>query len=171
MFTHVCKFNKSNRKTNNNRNNNINNIIMTKLITVCIIAIVTVSCKPKADVNKVKEETMKLHDVVMAEHSKIIDNQMKIDTLLRSLVDLKGKFPTIDTAVEKAEMTKIYGNLVKAEESMNDWMHNFNANYKDELETEILNYYKKELDKISKVDLLYQTEIKKSSTYLSKFKK
>ncbi len=144
---------------------------MTKLITVCLIAIATISCKPKADVNKVKEETMELHDVVMANHGKIIDNQMKIDTLLKGLNDLKAKFPAIDTAVEKAEMTMLLENLVKAEESMNDWMHNFNADYQNKLDTAILNYYQKEYNKISKVDQLYQNEIKKSSTYLAKFKK
>lgn len=144
---------------------------MKKLITVCSIAIATISCKPKADVNKVKEETMELHDVVMANHGKIIDNQMKIDTLLKDLNDLKVKFPAIDTAVEKAEMTKLLENLVKAEESMNDWMHNFNADYQNKPDTAILNYYQKEYNKISKVDQLYKNEIKKSSTYLAKFKK
>jgi hypothetical protein len=144
---------------------------MTKLITVCFIAIAIISCKPKADVNKIKEQTMELHDVVMANHSKVIDNQMKIDTLLKGLNDLKVKFPAIDTAVEKAEMKKLLESLVKAEESMNDWMHNFNADYQNKLDTAILNYYQKEYDKISKVHQVYNNEIKKSSTYLSKFKK
>lgn len=144
---------------------------MKKLILIAAIAIFAVACQPKTDVNTIKEETMKLHDVVMADHSKIIGNQMKIDTLLKNLGDLKTKFPTIDTAAEKIEMQKLMTDLVKAEESMNDWMHNFNGDFKNEADTAIYNYYKNEHDKIAKVDELYKSEIKKSDTYLAKFKK
>ena len=55
---------------------------MKKLILIAAMAIFAVACQPKADINTIKEETMKLHDAVMADHSKIIGNQMKIDTLL-----------------------------------------------------------------------------------------
>lgn len=144
---------------------------MKKLITICIITIVAVACKPKADVKTIKHETMKLHDIVMAEHGKIIDNQMKIDTLLKNLGDLKSKFPVIDTAVEKAEMVSLMADLVIAEESMNDWMHKFNADFTNKADTAMFNYFKTEHDKIAKVNELYQLEIKKSSTYLSKFNK
>jgi hypothetical protein len=144
---------------------------MKKLIIIAAYAIFALACKPKADVTTIKDETMKLHDVVMADHSKIIGNQMKIDTLLKNLGDLKTKFPAIDTATEKVEMQKLMTDLVKAEESMNDWMHNFNGDFKNEADTAIYNYYKREHDKIAKVDELYKTEIKKSDTYLAKFKK
>lgn len=144
---------------------------MKKIITICVIAITAIACQPKAEVHNIKAETMKLHDLVMAEHGKIIDNQMKIDTLLTSLTELKSKFPTIDTLAEKAEMVKIMADLVKAEEQMNDWMHNFNADFKSQSDTATNNYYQKEHDKIAKVSELYQLEIKKSSTYLSKFNK
>lgn len=144
---------------------------MKKIITICAIAIAAISCQQKIEGNNIKEETMKLHDVVMAEHGKIIDNQMKIDTLLTSLSELKSKFPTIDTLTEKAEMVKIMADLVKAEEKMNDWMHNLNADFKSQSDTATNNYYQKEHDKIAKVNELYQLEIKKSTTYLSKFNK
>jgi len=144
---------------------------MKKLITISAIIIFAIACKPKADVKTIKADTMKLHDVVMGEHSKIIDNQMKIDTLLKNLDDLKSKFPTIDTASEKTEMVKLMADLVIAEESMNDWMHNFNSDFTNKTDTAVFNYYQKEHDKIAKVEQLYQAEIKKSNTYLSKFNK
>jgi len=144
---------------------------MKKLITISAIIIFAIACKPKADLKTIKADTMKLHDVVMGEHSKIIDNQMKIDTLLKNLDDLKSKFPTIDTASEKTEMVKLMADLVIAEESMNDWMHNFNSDFTNKSDTAVFNYYQKEHDKIAKVEQLYQAEIKKSNTYLSKFNK
>ena len=144
---------------------------MKKLIIISAIAIFAVACKPKADVNKIKNDTMKLHDVVMADHSKIIGNQLKIDTLLKNLGDLKTKFPAIDTVTEKIEMQNLMSDLVSAEESMNDWMHNFNGDFKNEADTAVYNYYKKEHDKIAQVNELYKAEIKKSNTYLAKFNK
>lgn len=144
---------------------------MKKIITICAISIFAIACKPKADVKTIKDETMKLHDVVMGDHSKIIDNQMKIDTLLKSLGNLKSKFPTIDTVAEKTEMLKIMADLVKAEDNMNDWMHNFDGDFNNNADTAVFNYYQKEHDKIAKVDQLYKAEIKKSNEYLSKFNK
>lgn len=144
---------------------------MKKLFIISTIAIFAVACKPKADVNTIKDQTMKLHDVVMANHSKIIGNQMKLDTLMKNLSELKLKFPTIDTAKEKIEMAKIMDNLVSAEEQMNNWMHNFDGDFTSAVDTTTYNYYQKEYDKIAKVDQLYKAEIKKSDSYLSKFNK
>lgn len=144
---------------------------MKKLITIAFIALIAISCQQKVDVSGIKDQTMKLHDVVMADHSTIIDHQMKLDTLLKNLTDLKVKFPTIDTLTENAEMENIMADLVKAEDQMNDWMHNFNGDFKSEADTATFNYFQKEHDKIATIDQLYKTEIKKSTTYLKKFNK
>lgn len=136
-----------------------------------LIAIVAMACTPKENASAIKEETMKLHDQVMADHSKIIANQMKIDTLLLSLSTLKAEIPTLDTLVEKEALRKLKTNLVVAEESMNDWMHKFNADYNNEVDWEVIHYYKQQRDKIAKIDSLYRKEIKRSNTYLTKFKK
>lgn len=143
---------------------------MKKLIYLLLLATTAVACQPKETINSVKDETMKLHDQVMEDHGKIIANQMKIDTLLRDFVDLKSKFPSIDTANEKKELTKIKANLEVAEERMNDWMHQFDGNFMDASEEKVMNYYKSERIKIAEIDQLYKKEIKQSDSYLLKFK-
>lgn len=136
-----------------------------------LIAIIAVACTPQEDGSAIKEETMKLHDQVMADHSKIIANQMKIDTLLQSLSTLKEINPSLDTIAEKTSLTKLKVDLVAAEESMNDWMHKFNADYTNKADWEVIHYYKQQRDKIAKIDSLYRKEIKRSDAYLTKFKK
>ncbi len=142
---------------------------MNKIFYVIVFAIIMAACTPKKDASAIKEETMKLHDQVMADHSKIIANQMKIDTLLQSLSTLKAAIPTLDT--EKNAFRKLKADLVVAEESMNDWMHNFNAEYSNDEGWEVIHYYKQQRDQIATIGDLYRKEIKRANAYLTKFKK
>lgn len=141
------------------------------IIALLVISIAVISCKPKENPETVKTETMKIHDVVMADHSKIVGNQMKLDTLLNSLPAIKLKDSTVDTLAERANMRAILADLTKAEDSMNDWMHKFDADYKPTEHIDELSYYKHELARILAIDKQYKTELKKSDTYLQKFSK
>jgi hypothetical protein len=142
-----------------------------KQLNILLIPLLFIfSCTEKDNSNTIKDETMKLHDEVMANHSKIIANQMKIDTLLWDLKKVKARIPMLDTLTEKTELSKLKAELMLAEESMNDWMHNFNPDFTNTSEWEVIHYYKKERDKIAKVDELYKREIKRSDNYLNKFK-
>lgn len=144
---------------------------MKRTLLIVLAASSFTACKPKQDVSSIKNETMKLHDEVMASHGKIIANQMKIDTLLKEMKALKQLFPAIDTLQEKTALTTTLNNLLKAEESMNDWMHRFNPDYNSTNLDSVINYYKTEKQKINAIDSLYKKEIKESNLYLSKFKK
>ncbi|RZJ63104.1 MAG: hypothetical protein EOO47_28900 [Flavobacterium sp.] len=114
---------------------------------------------------------MKIHDVVMADHGKIVNIQMRLDTLLNNLTALKLKNPSVDTLTEKSKIKAILADLVKAEDSMNDWMHKFDADYKATEHIDALSYYKHELVRITAIDKQYKTELKKSDDYLKKFVK
>lgn len=141
------------------------------ILALLVISIAIISCKPEENAETVKAETMKIHDVVMADHSKIVGNQMKLDTLLNSLPAIKLKDSAVDTLAEQANIKAILADLIKAEDSMNDWMHNFDADYKPTEHIDELSYYKHELVRISAIDKQYKTELKKSDTYLQKFRK
>ncbi|MGF1925342.1 MAG: hypothetical protein ACQUHE_14285, partial [Bacteroidia bacterium] len=96
---------------------------------------------------------------------------MKIDTVLQSLGTLKEINPKLDTLTEKTVLIKLKADLVVAEESMNEWMHNFNADYSSKVDWEIIHYYKQQRDQIATIGELYRKEIKRSDAYLTKFKK
>lgn len=144
---------------------------MKKTLLIVLAVSGIAACKPRQDAGNVKNETMKLHDEVMADHGKIVANQMRIDTLLKEMKTLKQLFPAIDTLQEKTTLTITLNNLFKAEESMNNWMHNFNPDFESKSEDSVITYYKTEKQKIRAIDSLYKKEIKKSDLYLLKFKK
>jgi len=134
-----------------------------------VIAIV-VSCTPKENNENVRAELMKFHDQLMMDNDAIIGNQMKLDTLLGDMKGLKAKNPTLDTVKEKEQISKMLNRLTDVEDKMNDWMHNFNADFKDPSPEVTLNYFKSEREKIAAIANAYQQEIKLSNAYLNQKK-
>ena len=144
---------------------------MKRSIGVLFISVAAIACTPKSDYKVVRDEVMKLHDVVMADHSKIINNQMALDTLIKDIKGLKIKFPEADTAKEKVEISGLLTKLTHAEDSMNDWMHQFEPDVTGKSNEAAIAYFEAEKTKIAKIDSLYKVEIKVSGEYLSKFRK
>jgi len=148
---------------------------MKNILGILFMAIVVVACnqqqKQETDYKVVRDEVMKFHDVVMADHGVIVNNQMKLDTLLKDLKGLKSKFPDVDTLKEKDAITALVKDLTKAEDSMNDWMHKFEPDVTGKSNEVAVQYFKEEKAKIAAVDSLYKKEIGLSNAYLEKFKK
>ena len=129
------------------------------------------SCNPKTDYKAERDEVMKFHDVVMADHGVLVNNEMKLDTMLRNLSALKKDFPSVDTAKEKVVINIALESLKNAENKMNDWMHQFEPDVTGKSNDEAVAYFKAERQKIGKIDSLYKGQIKASNQYLSQFKK
>lgn len=134
-------------------------------------ATVVIACTQSPNYKQERDEVMKFHDVVMEDHGTLVNNQMKLDTLLHDLPALKQKNPALDTAKEKMVMRATLDRLNKAEELMNDWMHKFEPDVTGKSNEDAVKYFKDEKTKIVKVDSLYKAEIKLSDTYLAQFKK
>lgn len=144
---------------------------MRKLIGLFCVSLAAVACTPKEDYKTVRDEVMKFHDEVMVDQSTVVNNQMKLDTLLKDLKGLKQRFPEVDTAKEKVAIIGLIADLTKAEDGMNDWMHKFEPDVTGKSNEVAVQYFKAEKAKIAAVDSLYKKEIKSSGDYLSKFKK
>nr|WP_294875060.1 hypothetical protein [uncultured Pedobacter sp.] len=148
---------------------------MKKIIFVAFIALIAAACTQQkngtTDYKAVRDEVMKFHDVVMGDHSALVNNQMKLDTLLKNLSGLKIKFPDVDTVKEKQVMIAMVNDLSKAEDQMNDWMHKFEPDVTGKSNEVAVQYFQDEKKKIEIIDSLYKQEIKLSDDYLSKFKK
>jgi MarR-like DNA-binding transcriptional regulator SgrR of sgrS sRNA len=142
-----------------------------RIIAMFAFAAVATSCTQTVDYKTQRDEVMKFHDIVMEDHGKLVDNQMKLDTLLRSMPALKQKFPAIDTAIERPAMKETLARLNKAEDLMNDWMHKFEPDVTGKSNEEAVKYFKAERVKIGRIDSMYKAEIKLSDSYLSKFRK
>jgi GTPase involved in cell partitioning and DNA repair len=153
----------------------INILEMKRIIFIAFIVIIAAACtqqnKDTTDYKAVRDEVMKFHDVVMGDHSTLVNNQMKLDTLLKNLSGLKIKFPDVDTLKEEQAITEMLKDLSKAEDEMNDWMHKFEPDVTGKSNEVAVQYFKDERKKIEVIDSLYKQEIKLSDDYLSKFKK
>ena len=144
---------------------------MNKIITALALALGAVACSPGANYKTERDEVMKFHDVVMEDHARLVDNQMKLDTLLKTLPALLKQNPSIDTLKEKRAIVTTQVKLDQAEDLMNDWMHKFEPDITGKSNEEAVAYFKAERVKIGKIDSVYKSEIKSSNAYLLKFKK
>ncbi|ACU04700.1 hypothetical protein [Pedobacter heparinus] len=144
---------------------------MKRTIGILLVILAAAACKLGVDYKTKRDEVMKFHDVVMADQGVVVNNQMKLDTLLKDLKGLKAKFPEIDTTAEKATITALIAQLTKAEDSMDDWMHKFEPDVTGKSNEAAIQYFKDEMVKIVAVDSLYKKEIRSSAAYLSKFGK
>lgn len=143
---------------------------MFRTLGILIIIIAFAACKPQADYKTKRDEVIKLHDVVMADQGKVVSREIQITDILKDLRALKSKNPDIDTLVEKDSLHIIHGRLSKADEAMNDWMHQFEPDVTGKSNEEAVQYFEAEKLKIQKVDTLFKQEIKAADAYLSKFK-
>jgi GTPase involved in cell partitioning and DNA repair len=121
------------------------------------------------DYKVVRDEVMQFHDAVMEDQGVIVKNQMKVDTLLRDLKGLKTKFPDIDTVQEAAALKSLRKRLVKADDNMNNWMHQFEPDVTGKSNVEAVAYFQTEKKKIATIDSVYKQEIKNSGVYLKRF--
>lgn len=142
---------------------------MKKILLAITLMVMAMACTTAENYKTERDEVMKFHDVVMEDQGKIVNNQMKIDTLLKDLPALQQKFPGIDTLKEKEVMSTTKGRLEKADALMNDWMHKFEPDITGKSKEEAVAYFKAERVKIVRIDSLYKAEIKASDAYLAQF--
>jgi len=143
------------------------------VVFLFFIGVVIGCSQPKKtnDYKAVRDEVMQYHDEVMKDQSVIVKNQMKLDTLLRDLKGVKSKFPNIDTLQESIALKSLIGNLVKADDDMNNWMHQFEPDVSGKSNEDAISYFQTEKKKIAAIDSIYKQEIQISSEYLKKFNK
>lgn len=129
------------------------------------------SCNAQPDYKASRDEVIKVHDVVMADQGKVVDQQLQLESLLKDMTAVKQKFPALDTLKEKDSITVLHKDLNLAEEAMNTWMHEFEPDVTGKSNEEAIAYFEAEKQKIKKVDTLFKAELKRAAAYLSKFEK
>lgn len=136
-----------------------------------VLASAFASCKQQPDYKASRDEVINVHDVVMADQGKVVDQQMRLNDMLENLSALKLKNPEIDTLKERDSIAIVRDRLNVAEEAMNTWMHEFEPDVTGKSNAEAVAYFQAEKQKIEKVDTLFKAELKRAEAYLSKFKK
>lgn len=130
------------------------------------------ACKdPKKDEKALENQVMNLHEKVMTDGEIAMQNKMKLDTLILKKDSVKTAYPNLDTSAENKNMRQLSTEIVKADDAMSDWMHNYNPDFAGKSHQQIIDYLDQQKQKVSAINHQYDAVIKASNQYLLKFKK
>lgn len=145
---------------------------MKKLLFVFVLMAVFAGCKDvKKEEKTLENQVMDLHEKVMADGETAMQSKMKFDTLILKKDSIKTIYPTLDTSAENKTMRNLSRQIVKADDNMSDWMHNYNPDFTGKTHQQILDYLEQQKKEVAEINAQYKTVIQASNQYLLKFKK
>jgi hypothetical protein len=128
------------------------------LITALLLACVFSACNnDKEDEKKQLDEILKLHDEVMGNSETVVKNKAILDSIIKKNVT--------DTALTK-QPVKLSGQLAKADEAMENWMHAFDPSFTGKSHAEIMTYLKNQRIILLHADSLLKASANESNKYL-----
>ena len=135
---------------------------MRKTFLFAFAALALSACKDaKTEEKAVLNDVIKIHDTVMGNDEKLIQNKMKLDTLLKEAKNIEAT-------------TKIKQLITKANDAdslMEKWMNKFDPEQKGKSHEEIMNYLSTQKKEVKLIDSLLNNAVKETSLYLQPFKK
>jgi hypothetical protein len=105
-------------------------------------------------------DVIKVHDEAMAKSEQAIENKMLLDSLVKS-----------NSTIDTAQSRRITNNLTTADKAMEDWMHQFNADYTGKAHEEIMQYLADQKKKVTEVNNHLTTAVNESNQFISTQKK
>lgn len=142
-----------------------------KLIIAAFLLIFAACKDTKSDEKKLEAEVMDMHEKVMADGETAMQNKMQLDTLILKKDSVKKAFPALDTSVENKTMRTLSSRILKTDDAMSDWMHNYNPDFRGKSHQEIINYLAQQKKQVSQINAQYNAVIQSSNHYLLKYKK
>lgn len=127
--------------------------------TACLLLLSACTDTKKQEKDALNE-VIKVHDDAMAKSEQAIENKMLLDSLVKS-----------SKIIDTARSNKITGNLSTADKAMEDWMHQFNADYTDKAHEEIMQYLADQKKKVTEVNNHLTTAVSESNQFISTQKK
>lgn len=122
-----------------------------------------------AEIDRLREEVIAVHDEIMPQVSSFDRNTVKIDSLLSSLPELKSGNPDIDTAQVRADLSGLKERLEGATDAMMDWMTAFEVDPADKTDAEIKAYYEQEVEKVKEMKARFDEVGRESAEKLAQF--
>jgi len=143
-----------------------------KYKTIIALLLILAACKDtKKDEKALESQVMDLHEQVMGDGEKAMQNKMQLDTLMMKKDSIKKAYPNLDTSAESKTMRSLSSQIVKADDRMSDWMHNYNPDFRGKSHDEVMNYLDQQKKVVSQINKQYNSVIQASNQYLLKYKK
>lgn len=144
---------------------------MKNKLLVAAALLLFAACKdPKKEEKTLESQVMAIHEKVMAEGETALKNKMELDTLIQK-DSLKRALPTLDTSAESKTRRSLSAEIVKADDAMSDWMHNYNPDFRGKSHEEIVRYLDEQKKIVNQINAQYNSVIHTSNQYLLKYKK
>jgi len=145
---------------------------MRNTITAIALLLIFAACKDtRKDEKALESQVMDLHEQVMGDGEKAMQNKMLLDTLMMKKDSIKKAYPNLDTSAENKTMRSLSSRIVKADDEMSDWMHNYNPDFRGKPHDEVMNYLDQQKKIVSQINKQYNSVIQASNQYLLKYKK
>lgn len=105
-------------------------------------------------------EVIKIHDEAMAKDEQAVKNKMVLDSLVKdkTITDTLGS----STAIKA---------LTKADQGMENWMHQFNADYTGKSHEEIMKYLDDQKKQVNQMNQRLTDAVNQSNQVLTTYKK
>jgi hypothetical protein len=140
-------------------------------IITAIAMISLAACSHSENYKEIRQEVLTDHDKVMMDSEMAFKNKVRLDTLAVRLDSLKKVNTSLDTLQEKVQINKLRAQLAQADDQMNNWMHQFDAEIGKKSNEEAVSYFKDEKKKVDDLDSIFKVVLKQSGEYIQRFKK
>lgn len=141
------------------------------LLYLAIVLTSFSACNNIANENQqLQDEVIAVHDSIMPKMGTFVRDNLKVSILLTKMDSLKKIYSDLDTTLEKKNFANLQEKLKSANESMTDWMHNFDADQANKTPEEVRNYLQEELEKIKEVKEKFAEASSESQQVLEKYK-
>jgi len=134
------------------------------IILITLALLVGCSDQKKSAVDELKDNVMAVHDEVMPKMGDIMKYKKQLNNRIDELVDDGAE----ENAEKIAELKKAVDNLDNSHKDMMNWMHQFNSNFDDMVEDEIMKYLNEQMKKIENVANTTNAALKNAEEILSK---
>lgn len=138
---------------------------------ILFLMVIFAACKdPKKEEKALESQVMNLHEKVMTDGETAMQNKMKLGTLILKKDSIKTVFPNLDTSAENKNMRNLSSQILKADDNMSDWMHNYNPDFTGKSHQQIMDYLDQQKKQVTQINMQYKNVIRASNQYLLKFK-
>ncbi len=136
-----------------------------KLIAASTMLASFTACNEHPKESSAKEQILSRHDDLMAKSERAMTIKMQLDTLRP---DQYQTTENADTAKTRKEIVRIKDLLIKADDQMQDWMHQYQPDYSGDTPEATNAYYQKELKKIADMEDSFRYAINSSDTLFNR---
>lgn len=110
-----------------------------------------------------KDKVMAIHDEIMPKMGDIMKYKKELNAKIKALTEAGSE----ENADQIDELTKAVEGLENSHEGMMNWMHQYNSDFEDKVQEEVMAYLKDQMTKIEDVAKTTNSALKKAEELMA----